>query len=297
MVKQAAVSEAYALLGLEQGATLEQVRSVYKQKALRTHPDKNPGNAEATTQFQQLGEAYSIIQKHLQSGGHSYGDDDYYSDADSQYDSDDDYFYFHDDDVEARRAEFFKHLFEEIYNGRYGDRYRHYAGSNRGYHYQRTPDTPEERRARMQSEREERERAEQRREQQKAERKAFEARMREKERKEAEERQRAKAASKKAEAEKRRQKAAETAEAQQQRAQTLRSATFAAARTGDAKLVKKGVWEDSVDPAGGEVKTGCEKFVKEHPQDPKETLLHIASQHGDVDLVEWLGAHSRSTQF
>lgn len=114
------------------------------------------------------------------------------------------------------------------------------------------------------------------------------------ERREAEERQRAKAALKKAEAETRRRQAAQTAQAQQERAQTLRSATFAAARAGDVKLVKKSVWEDSVDPAGGEVKTGCEKFVEKQPQDPQETLLHIAAQKGDVDLVEWLNAHSTS---
>lgn len=116
------------------------------------------------------------------------------------------------------------------------------------------------------------------------------------ERKEAEERQRAKAASKKVEAESRRRQAAETAQAQQQRTQTLRSAAFAAARAGDAKLVKKSIWEDSVDPAGGEVKMGCEKFIGKQPQDPKETLLHIATQKGDVELVEWLNDHSRSTQ-
>lgn len=117
------------------------------------------------------------------------------------------------------------------------------------------------------------------------------------ERKEAEDRQKAKAASKKAAAENQRMKAAQTAQAQQQRVQTLRSATFAAARAGNAVQVKKGVWEDEVDPAGGEVKVGCENYVRVQPQDPKETLLHIAAQKGDADLVEWLDAHSKSMQF
>ena len=114
------------------------------------------------------------------------------------------------------------------------------------------------------------------------------------ERKEAEKRQRAKAASRKVEAENQRKKAAVTAQLQQQRVQSLRSATFAAARDGDASQVKKGVWEDEVDPAGGEIKIGCESYVAVHPEDPLETLLHIAAQNGDADLVEWLDAHSES---
>ncbi|KAI6005682.1 hypothetical protein EDD15DRAFT_2150432, partial [Pisolithus albus] len=72
----------------------------------------------------------------------------------------------------------------------------------------------------------------------------------------------------------------------------LRSAAFAAARAGDAQRVKKAIWEDSVDPAGGEVKLGCDSFIEVQPQDPTETLLHIATQNGDVDLVKWLDAHS-----
>ena len=80
---------------------------------------------------------------------------------------------------------------------------------------------------------------------------------------------------------------------QQQRGQALRSATFAAARRGDAKQVKKGVYEDNVDAAGGEVKKGCEEFVTTPPADPKETLMHIAAKNGDADLVEWLDAHSK----
>lgn len=114
------------------------------------------------------------------------------------------------------------------------------------------------------------------------------------EKEEREQRQKAKKANKKGEAEALRKKAADAVRTQQQRAQTLRSATFAAARAGDAAKVKKGVWEDNVDAAGGEVRKGCEGFVTTAPADPKETLMHIAVKNGDADLVQWLDAHSTS---
>jgi hypothetical protein len=113
------------------------------------------------------------------------------------------------------------------------------------------------------------------------------------ERREAEQRQKIKKANRKGEAEASRKKAECAARMQQQRGQALRSATFAAARAGDAKRVKKGVYEDNVDAAGGEVKKGCEEFVTIPPTDPKETLMHIAVKNGDADLVEWLDAHSQ----
>lgn len=114
------------------------------------------------------------------------------------------------------------------------------------------------------------------------------------ERREAEKRQKIKKANKKGQAEASRKKAESAARTQQQRAQTLRSATFAAAHAGDAKQVKKGVYEDNVDAAGGEVKKGCEEFITTPPADPKETLMHIAVKNGDVELVEWLDSHSMS---
>ncbi|KAI6132142.1 DnaJ-domain-containing protein [Pisolithus croceorrhizus] len=240
------------------------------QLALRLHPDKNQGDETATTQFQRLGEAYTMTTT----------TNTFYFDSDS-----DEYgYYYSDDDFEAERTAFFMYLFQEILMGRSGRGYNR----DRSYRDQRQPrpsETLQEREARMQRQHEEQVREEQRRAeegqhraQQKADRKAFEARMRETERKEAEQRKREKSASKKAEAEARRRKAAESLEVQQRRAQTLRSVAFAAARAGDAQRVKKAIWEDLVDPAGGE--------------DPTETLLHIATQNGDVDLVKWLDAHS-----
>lgn len=116
------------------------------------------------------------------------------------------------------------------------------------------------------------------------------------ERKAAEERQKAKASKKKSQAEASRKTAESKVKAQLERSQNLRSAVFAAARNGDRKAVKKGVYEDHVDAAGGEVKRDCDNFVKSKPRDPSETLSHIAAAHGDVDLVEWLDTHGKHTK-
>lgn len=110
-------------------------------------------------------------------------------------------------------------------------------------------------------------------------------------RREAEERQKAKTSKKKVQAEATRKAAEDKARAQQERVQTRRSAVFAAARKGDIDAVKKAVWEDEVDAAGGEIKTGCDAFAKIKPTDPRDTLSHIAASNGNVILVEWLDTH------
>jgi curved DNA-binding protein CbpA len=81
------------------------------QLALSTHPDKNPGNADATAQFQKVSEAYNILVKHLDKstrpprehssrgpprgpfgfsfGSHDGDDDDEDDESDEYYDEDD----------------------------------------------------------------------------------------------------------------------------------------------------------------------------------------------------------------
>lgn len=59
---------------------------ITSQVALRTHPDKNPDNPNATVEFQRVSEAYRIISTHVDSEG----DDDLWDDYDNYYDSDDD---------------------------------------------------------------------------------------------------------------------------------------------------------------------------------------------------------------
>lgn len=113
------------------------------------------------------------------------------------------------------------------------------------------------------------------------------------ERKAAEKRQKAKAEEKRAQSKAQQKQAKEVVQTLQQKRQILRSAIFAAARKGDAAQVKKGIWEDEIDAAGGEVKRGCEQFAT-LPKDNQETLLHLAAFQGNRDLVEWLDTHSAS---
>ena len=110
----------------------------------------------------------------------------------------------------------------------------------------------------------------------------------------AEKRQKQKQEEKKSKAEKERKKAEEASKQRFQKSQKLRSEVFKAAREGNIAKVKQGIWENSVDATGGEVRPGGEEFVKVKPKDPKETLLHIAAKRDDLDLIEWLDSHGMS---
>src|SRR6185436_8577142 len=51
----------YILLGIERGATLHDIKRAYKRLARRFHPDINPGDRLAETQFRQIAEAYETL--------------------------------------------------------------------------------------------------------------------------------------------------------------------------------------------------------------------------------------------
>ncbi len=51
----------YILLGLERGATLNDIKRAYKRLARRYHPDINPGDRLAEAQFRQIAEAYETL--------------------------------------------------------------------------------------------------------------------------------------------------------------------------------------------------------------------------------------------
>ncbi|HEV7903212.1 MAG TPA: molecular chaperone DnaJ [Pyrinomonadaceae bacterium] len=51
----------YELLGVGRNATEQELKSAYKRLAIRYHPDKNPGDAEAEEMFKEVAEAYSVL--------------------------------------------------------------------------------------------------------------------------------------------------------------------------------------------------------------------------------------------
>jgi len=51
----------YEILGVERDATGEQIKSAYRKRAMKHHPDRNPGDAEAERQFKVAAEAYEVL--------------------------------------------------------------------------------------------------------------------------------------------------------------------------------------------------------------------------------------------
>ena len=51
----------YEVLGIEKGASADDIKKAYRKTALKYHPDRNPDNKEAEEKFKEAAEAYDVL--------------------------------------------------------------------------------------------------------------------------------------------------------------------------------------------------------------------------------------------
>jgi molecular chaperone DnaJ len=51
----------YATLGVERGASADEMKKAFRKLAMQYHPDRNPGDAKAEAKFKEINEAYDVL--------------------------------------------------------------------------------------------------------------------------------------------------------------------------------------------------------------------------------------------
>ena len=51
----------YEVLGLARTAAVDDIKKAYRRLAVKHHPDKNPGDADAEEKFKEAAEAYGVL--------------------------------------------------------------------------------------------------------------------------------------------------------------------------------------------------------------------------------------------
>ena len=51
----------YEVLGLQKGASEDEIKKAFRKLAIKYHPDKNKGDKEAEEKFKEINEAYQVL--------------------------------------------------------------------------------------------------------------------------------------------------------------------------------------------------------------------------------------------
>ena len=68
VIKPEDITNAYQVLGVREGASIEEVKKAYRALSHKFHPDQNPGNTSAEEKFKTINDAFNILKRYLGPG-------------------------------------------------------------------------------------------------------------------------------------------------------------------------------------------------------------------------------------